>query len=176
MTTAAPSRALSDRGLRFIARFEGYRRYPYNDPAGHATIGYGHLLHLGNVTAADRGRYPNGLDVAQALELLRRDAAIAVRGVQQLVTRPLGSGQFDALCSFAFNCGVGGLAHSTLLRDVNRWIAKPPSTPEERRLASKTITADFLRWTHAGGVELPGLVRRRRDEARLYLQGDYGDT
>lgn len=34
---------LSDKGIRFIARFEGFRSGLYNDAAGNCTIGYGHL-------------------------------------------------------------------------------------------------------------------------------------
>lgn len=155
---------LSDAGLRFIASWEGYRRWPYNDAAGFATIGYGHLLHYSPVNAWDRARYPFGLSVPAALALLRRDCAAAEAGVNQLVTRPLGQGQFDALVSFAFNCGTGGLAHSTLLVDVNRHLG-PKGAP--------AIRADFERWCHAGGVVLPGLLRRREAEANLYLEGKY---
>lgn len=147
-----------------IASFEGYRRFPYNDAAGYATIGYGHLLGYRPVSAADRLRYPLGLSVAQALKLLRKDCLLAQKAVQGYVTRPLGQGQFDALCSFTFNCGAGALAHSTLLHDVN---LKPGPA------GAAILEADFLRWDHAGGIELPGLKTRRAAEARLYLQGVY---
>lgn len=151
---------ISPSGVLFIARFEGYRRYPYNDPADNATIGYGHLLHLGPVTRRDRLRYPLGLTVKQALAVLANDAAHAVAAVRTYARPTLTQTQFDALCSFAFNCGGGALAHSTLLLDVNA-----------RR--NQRIEADFLRWDHAGGVVLPGLRARREAEAMLYLHGRY---
>ncbi len=152
-----------------IGAFEGYRRYPYNDPAGHATIGYGHLLHLGNVTPADRANYPNGLTRAEARELLLYDARIAERAVQTLVLahRPLGQGQYDALVSFTFNLGPGALERSNLRRVVN----ERPGSP-----GARAIDAEFLKWVHAGGVVLPGLVTRREAEARLFLQGRYPQT
>lgn len=155
--------SLSPRGLAMIGRFEGFRSDPYNDVGGNATVGYGHLIHLGPVTAGDRRRW-GGMTRSAGLELLEQDCATAVAGVRVLVRRPLGQDQFDALVSFAFNCGVGGLAHSTLLRDVN---GRPGPSGALR------ITADFMRWDHAGGVVVPGLRARRAAEARLYLQGVY---
>ena len=149
---------VSAAGLAFIGRFEGYRARAYNDAAGVATIGYGHVLHYGPVNPRDRLRYwPR----AYALSVLRSDAAKAEAGVHTYARPDLTQAQFDALCSFAFNCGVGGLAHSTLLQDVNR------------KAAGKVIRASFLRWNHAGGVELPGLTTRRKAEASLYLTGRY---
>ena len=49
---------VSDVGLRLIAEFEGFSPVPYNDPAGHCTVGYGELLHLGNCTAAELAQPP----------------------------------------------------------------------------------------------------------------------
>jgi len=45
---------ISSDGLDLICHYEGMRLEPYNCPAGHATIGYGHLLHKGPVTDEDR--------------------------------------------------------------------------------------------------------------------------
>lgn len=152
---------VSDKGLNFIAGFEGFVSHPYNDAAGHATIGYGHLIHYGPVTARDRLRYPAGISRAAALKLLRHDAARAEAGVREYVKRPLKQHEFDALVSFAFNCGVGALQHSTLLRHVNG------------RYGALSITDDFERWSHAGGVVLAGLLRRRKAEAALFCHGHY---
>lgn len=153
---------ISDRGLAFIARFEGFVARPYNDAAGHATIGYGHLLHLGPVTVRDRIRYPLGLTKGAALKLLRTDAAKAEAGVNAALKVGVVQAQFDALVSFAFNCGVGALQNSTLLQDINGG-ARPPA-----------IRADFMRWNHAGGRVVPGLTRRRQAEADLFLGSGYG--
>lgn len=157
---------ISEKGLEFIARYEGYRRFPYNDAANNATIGYGHLLHAGPVTFRDRLGRGVGLSQKGALSLLRQDASIAEKGVQRLVTRPLGQGQFDALCSFAFNCGVAGFKRSTLLRLVNQQLGGS---------GAPTIRKAFEMWRYAGGKELAGLRRRRDAEADLYLYGRYED-
>lgn len=149
---------VSQAGLLFIARFEGYRPRAYNDAGNNATIGYGHLLHYGPVRAADRLRYWTR---ATALKWLRIDATRADAAVWTYCRKDLTQHEHDALVSFAYNCGGGALAHSTLLRDVNH------------HAADAAIEADFVRWDHAGGVELPGLRDRRLAEARLYIHGTY---
>jgi hypothetical protein len=63
--------------------------------------------------------------------------------------------QFDALVSFAYNCGIGNLKASTLLRKVNR-----------RDFAG--AAREFGKWNKAGGRVLPGLTRRRAAEATLF--------
>jgi hypothetical protein len=76
-------------------------------------------------------------------------------GVRKYVKVDLTQGQFDALVDFAYNAGVGALAKSTLLKRVN---------------AEKfdEVPAEFMKWTKGGGKELPGLVRRRRAEVKLW--------
>lgn len=153
----------SDKGVQFIGSFEGYRRWPYNDAAGYATVGYGHLLHYSNVNAKDLLRYHTGLSVPAALKLLRKDCLVAERAVRQSVHTNLKQGAFDALVSFTFNCGAGALSSSRLLKLVN-----------DHKYHSADITSAFVAWDHAGGVELPGLKRRRLAEANLFLTGKYG--
>ncbi len=80
---------------------------------------------------------------------------VAERAVLRLIRVPLTDGQFNALCSFAFNLGSGALQRSTLRRKVNR---------EEHT----AVPPEFLHWVWAGGRKLKGLVRRRDAEAALY--------
>lgn len=154
--------SLSPRGTEFIAGFEGFVSRPYNDAAGNATIGYGHLLHYGQVTVYDRVRYAAGLSRKAALVLLRKDAEWASRCVRQHIVRPLqNQTTFDALVSFVFNVGCGGLTGTRVQRDIEgeKW--------GDLRYA-------LIEWDHAGGAELPGLRRRREAEATLILTGSYG--
>src|SRR4051794_5732557 len=99
------NRRVSAHGRAFIRREEGCVLHPYNDSAGHATIGVGHLLHHGNVTAADRQRYAH-FTTASADRLLASDLHTFESGVNRLVTAKLSQAEFDALVSFAFNIGV----------------------------------------------------------------------
>ncbi len=54
------------------------------------------------------------------------------------------------------NLGSGALQRSTLRRKVNR---------QEHA----DVPAEFVKWVYADGRKLPGLVKRRRCEAMLYL-------
>ena len=65
--------------------------------------------------------------------------------------------QFDALVDFCFNAGRGNFLQSTLLRKVNL-----------EDFAGATV--QFGLWVHAGGEVVPGLVRRRKAEADLFIQ------
>lgn len=152
---------VSKRGLEFIARFEGCVLRPYDDGGrpgiGNATIGVGHLLHMGPCTAADRRRW-RGFTRTKAIGLLRRDAAHAAAAVRALGV-PLNQHEFDALTSFAFNCGPGALAGG-IARHLHA--------------GDRAGAMDVLReYVHAGGHVYPGLVRRRNAEAHLFLAGTY---
>ena len=77
---------LSQQGLEFIAQHEGLRLAQYNDPAGHCTIGFGHLIHRGACTGNES---LTAITSAEARDLLRRDAASAISAVNNMVTVPL---------------------------------------------------------------------------------------
>jgi lysozyme len=128
------------RALSSSPRFEGFVPTPYNDAAGHATIGYGHLIHLGPVTDADRKRWGR-ITRDQGIALLRKDAQVAADAVYRLVRpRIMSQSRFDALVSFVFNVGVGAFEQSTLLRKrLNSGRARTGRHDE------------FLKWDKAGG-------------------------
>ena len=149
---------LSKRGAEFIGRFEGWRDQPYNDPTNNATIGYGHLIHLGPVTARDEHEWGT-ITIDHGLALLQTDAAIAEHAVDQWITRQLAQNERDALVSFTFNCGGSALSGS-VGRAVN---------------GSEDPTSDLEQWDHSGHQVLEGLLERRKGEARLFMTGDYGD-
>ena len=106
----------SDNGLKIVTLNEGNVFHIYDDQAGFATIGVGHLL-----TADDKssGKFVNGITVEQSLELLRHDIASTEKAVDDLVRVPLTQNQFDALVDFTFNLGSGALQSSTLLKKLN---------------------------------------------------------
>jgi GH24 family phage-related lysozyme (muramidase) len=90
-------------------------------------------------------------------ELFRNDVEVFERGVLRLVPNCVGrQGSFDALVSFAFNAGLGNLQRSTIRMKANRgdW---------------EGAAEAFMMWTKGGGKVLPGLVKRREAEVKLFL-------
>jgi lysozyme len=152
--------ALSDHGVEFIARFEGFRPRLYNDPAGHCTIGYGHLVHRGPCNGSEPPALRAGISRQQAAKLLRSDASVAVAAVDDHVTVRLSQAQRDALTSLAYNIGTGAFLSSTLLRRLNAG-------------SYDMVPRELQRWVYAGGRKLPGLVTRRAAEAKLFTTGQY---
>lgn len=142
---------ISANGYTLIKEFEGLHLKSYLCPAGYWTIGYGHT------SMAGPPKVEAGMVISRDMadQILMADLSKFETGVTNLIRVPLTQGQFDALVSFAFNCGLGALEKSTLLKRVNRG--------EHDR-----VPAEFMKWTKARGVELKGLVRRRRAETALW--------
>ena len=133
----------------FIARHEGFRAEAYKCPAGVWTIGYGHTA---GVKEGDT------IDEVKACELLVQDLAVCAREFARWVNRPVTEGQYVALLSLIYNVGVSHVVHKCpkLMRALN--------TQNDEACAD-----EFLDITTAGGVELPGLVKRRQAEHDLFL-------
>jgi lysozyme len=140
--------------VEIVARFEGFRDRAYLCPAGVWTIGYG-ATRWRNGMAVREG---DTIDEDAARRLLARDLADAADAVARLVRVPLTDPQFAALISLTYNIGRGAFARSTMLTHINAG-----------RLAE--AAAEFPRWNQAGGRVLPGLVRRRAEEMRLFRSG-----
>jgi lysozyme len=146
---------LSQAGIDFIKSFEGYhRRLPNGDcvaylcPANVVTIGYG------CTEGIKRGMVWTH---AQALQALENELSKFEAAVNRLVTVEINQNEFDALVSFAYNCGEGALARASILKQLNAG---------NREAAAR----GFALWNRGGGRVLPGLVRRRRDEAAMFLR------
>ena len=137
---------VSDRGIELIKQSEGLRTKAYDDTGGVKTIGYGHTG-----DAVKKGK----ISEAEAEALLQQDVAEAQSAVDSLVQVPLSQSQYDALVSLAFNIGYGQLEQSTLLKKLNAG---------DYEGAAK----EFERWVFDDGKKLPGLVKRRQREAKLF--------
>jgi len=149
--------SISENGLNFIAEHEGIEYNLYNDPAGHCTIGIGHLVHRGNCDRSDASEqeFLGGITRDQAFELLKSDVAIAEQAVNAYVTVPLTQAQFDALVSFTYNLGTGNFRNSDLLTKLNTG-------------DYDSVPVELNKWVYGGGKVLPGLVTRRSDEGTLF--------
>lgn len=150
---------ISDRGIALIKECEGFKAVPYNCPAGHSTIGYGTLLHRGPVDIVGNEldkQYKNGISRDQAEELLRVHVSVEIEPeLNRVVKVALSQNQFDALCDFCYNLGVGALKSSTLLKKLN-----------EGQYAA--IPLELERWIYSNGKVLEGLKIRRRKEITLW--------
>ena len=175
----APLREMPDEALELIKSFEGLpdgdpgtvNLDAYLDPLNIWTIGWGHALTVEGRFLKDaanqalaRRLYPGGITRAQAETLLRADLLDRSPGLLNLVRVPLDDGQFGALMSFAFNCGLGNLGASTLLRLLNA--GQVAAAAEQFLVWNKGRRDGVL-------VELPGLTRRRRAERAMFLGEDW---
>lgn len=168
-------RSINKAGLTLVKKWEGIvdgdpftvNLDPYLDPVGIWTIGWGHAIldESGRFVRGPGGKkraqalYPEGITFTQAEDLLRTDLLEAAKDVSFLVKVPLTDNQFSALVSFQFN--TGALKKSTLFQ----------------KLKSNDFTGvadQFGRWVKGRVrgtlVTLPGLVSRRAEERKLFLQ------
>ena len=152
---------ISEQGTRFVAQFEGFDPRLVNDAAGHCTIGFGHLVHLGPCDGNEPAEFKSGITKERGLELLAQELADTAEIVSRLVIVPLSQAQFDALISFVFNVGQTRFATSTLLKLLNQG-------------NYAAVPAQLRRFVFASGRRLPGLIARRAAEGRLFSTGDYG--
>jgi GH24 family phage-related lysozyme (muramidase) len=135
---------MSAAGLEFLARHEGFSGSLYNDPAGHCTIGFGHLVHHGACNGDEPKRFKDGITREEALQLMAADV----------------EHQFDAVVDFAYNVGKHAFRSSTLLKKLNAG-------------DYGAVPSELAKWVKAGGVTLPGLVKRRKEEGVLFSTGQY---
>jgi lysozyme len=102
---------MSDDGLHILEMREGSRNYAYKDTKGIWTIGVGHT---GPEVVEGLRWTPEQVD-----EQFRKDVSKCEVAINSNVKITLTQNQFDALCSFIFNVGVGAFTSSTLLRVLN---------------------------------------------------------
>lgn len=137
-------------------QFEGLVLKPYLCPAGVPTIGIGSTFYADGrkVTMQDPP-----ITQWQAQELFAATIhSTYLPGVMKVCPNVQTPNRLGALISFAYNLGVAALGSSTMAKRVNAgmWYE---------------AASECKKWTHAGGVVLPGLIKRREAEAALLLNG-----
>ena len=139
---------LSQNGIRILKNFEGVRLTAYKCTAGKWTIGVGHTGSVDGVAIH------SGMKITEAKcdELLKTDIVRFENTVNNKCKNlNLNQNEFDALVSFTFNLGEGGLA--TLIKNRNK----------------KQIADALLLYNKSGGKVTQGLVTRRQKERELFL-------
>lgn len=146
----------------FVKSFEGFSATPYFDEVNVKTLGYG--MTGSEIQGLD---YVTEEQATQMLEdLLNNKYAVPIKNDLDNKGISLTQNQFDALVSMAYNIGVGGLLGSTLYRNICNGVRD-----------IDTITGNFEMWSKAGGQTLPGLFRRRKEEAAMFFgSGNTADT
>jgi lysozyme len=141
-----------NKGMPIIRKYEGLRLRAYICPSGLPTIGYGATFYENG----SRVQMGDVITIDRADKLLHLQVKLFADEVKRIVKSELNENQLGALTSFCFNVGGARFASSTLAKKANA----NPNDP--------TIRAEFMRWTRGGGKVLPGLVKRREEEANLY--------
>lgn len=141
----------SQAGIDLIHSFEQLRLKAYPDPGSKDgkpyTVGWGSTgsdIGPGTVWTKEKA------DQRFASDLSKFEQAVSL-----LVKVPLTQYQFDALVSFTYNLGIGSLKSSTLLKMLNEGYYS-------------NAGLQLLRWTKNDGVEMAGLVRRRKAELKMF--------
>jgi len=140
---------ISDKGLELIMNFEGFRANAYKPVKEETywTIGFGHYgpdVKKGDTITRER-----------AVELLKEDMVGYERTVENVCNYlTLNQNEFDALVSFTYNCGGGGLLQLT---------------KNKSRTKAQMMEHIEAYTKGANGKSLPGLVKRRKMEKELFL-------
>lgn len=135
----------SSEGIALIKRFEGFRTNAYKaiPSEEYWTIGYGHY---GPDVKPD-------MVISQTYgEALLKNDLEKYEGYVNALNLVLTQSQFDALVSFAYNCGKGNLQKLVKGRSVSE------------------IGNAILLYNKAGGRVLPGLQKRREAERELFFK------
>lgn len=145
----------STSGLAAISFYEGERLTAYQDSVGVWTIGIGHTAAAGPPTPV-RGMTITHADALAylALDLPQYEVAVEKRlpNVPQHV--------YDGAVSFCFNVGPGNFTKAS-------W---PALYASGNMIAAE---ASLKQWDRAGGQVLPGLARRRAEEADMIFRDKY---
>lgn len=147
----AQSAALLAAAIALIGTFEGLRTKAYRDPVGIPTICFGETrgVHMGDVKTVEQCKEMLGdalLEFEQGmLRCLKNPAAIPDKS-------------YTAFLSLAYNIGNGAFCKSSIARALNAGDLR-------------TACNNILRFNKAGGRVLQGLVKRRKQERALCLQG-----
>lgn len=151
-----PSLRVSPAGFALIKAHEGLRRRAAKLATGGWTIGYSH-------TATAKEGQEIGPEEAE--RLLLEDLEPIEAAVREAVLAPLTQGQFDALCSLAFNIGLRQFRLSGIVRLIN----------EGRPIDAAEGFDVWRRARVAGRVHVvDALVRRRAAEKALFLSLEAG--
>ena len=149
------ARTIGDKGLDLIKFYEGCKLEAYKDTGDVWTIGWGLTNYVSNIT---------GLTIKKGTKITQKQADDLFRKVINAIfvpyvnnkkyvpiTESLNQNQFDALVSFSYNCGCGGLQELCKDRTIKE---------------ISNHFGDFIK--DSKGNTLKGLINRREAEKKLF--------
>ena len=145
-----------DTAIKLIKKYEGFSSKPYLCPAGVWTIGYGNTKYLNGLPVRKNDPEISKQEAEELLENTVKEEFLP--GLLELSPH-LKNHHFklNALLSFCYNLGLGAYSKSTLRKKVDskQW---------------DDAAEQFMRWVNAGGKKLNGLVKRRAEEASIFMR------
>ena len=166
---SASNGIISRDGFRFIKGYEGFSPYAcYYTGESFRTAGYG----------ITENYQPTYFDRLIPFPCTEETASIVYcdmvcdtfgKGVVKLLNEgfaPINwnnfpQNKFDALVSFAMNCGLGNLQSSGIIEQI------------QQGASDDVVCAIIKQYVNAGGVEVSGLVARRQAECDIYKYNKY---
>lgn len=145
-------------------RLKAYKAHPSEE---YWTIGYGHYgsdVYEGMEITAEQANAYFEQDIAQF--------EAAARRINEKYGLNANQNQFDALVSLAYNFGPGWVEANTGWR-LARYIKSNFRDSYGNPIPDLEIADAFAVLCSAGGEILPGLVKRRINEAEIFLYGSY---
>jgi lysozyme len=156
--------ATSTKGVDFIKSYEGFYPNRYNDGVGVQTIGYG-------TTESDVKPLPLHVTKAEAEKLLARALSgqyeTAVRDASKKYGLKLNQHEFDALVSFVYNLGPGSVGTTSGFSTLQKAL---------RSKNRQAIGDALLLYSNPGSSVHAGLLKRRRAERAMFLDGVYDSS
>lgn len=146
------------------AQLKAYKAHPSEE---YWTIGYGHYgpdVYEGMKITAEQADAYFEQDIAQF--------EAAARRINEKYGLNANQNQFDALVSLAYNFGPGWVEANTGWR-LARYIKSNFRDSYGNPIPDLEIADAFAVLCSAGGEILPGLVKRRINEAEIFLYGSY---
>lgn len=150
----------SEFGLELIRKHEGLRLTAYKDTGGVWTIGYGYTL---GVTPGMMITYEKAEELLKVY-LKQQDESLS----KLLSNIELNSQkQYDVISSFVYNVGIKQFSTSTFLKKIaeKNWLAAAD------QLIRIDPTGKYRGWIYDNGKAIKGLINRRLDEKKLFLEG-----
>lgn len=159
---------LKDEFYLKVRYFEGYRSKPYKCPAGHLTIGYGHVI------KSHESIYY--LSLSEAIDLLKRDMHDVMCQLSQY-DFVLQEHELHAIADLVFNIGIGSFIKSSLPNLIKRYSSLldlglfDAAENIRKQIANKILEFCHYRNPKTKQYEVSkGLLQRRQFEYKLFLE------